>query len=299
VTKLTVTVITHNEGSSIAAALESVSWADEIIVLDSHSTDETAAIARRYTPHVEVLDWLGYGPQKNIAADRASHDWILSIDADERITPELAREIQALLQAGPPAQGYRLPRVSFYLGRWIRSTDWYPDLHLRLYDRRAGRWSDRRIHESVAVDGRVEDLRGEMLHYPYRDISEHLAKIDRYTTLAAEQWAAEGRRVTALQAFIFPRLAFFRNYFLRRGFLDGQTGLLVSLLNSYYVFLKYAKLLERQQQKGGSHPADSLSAPVSDPAPRAASPGPGALDSPSSHPNAHAVDRRSSDRGRR
>jgi glycosyltransferase involved in cell wall biosynthesis len=292
VSKLTVTVITYNEASSIGEALESVSWADEIIVLDSHSTDDTAAIARRYTPHVEVLDWLGYGPQKNIAADRASHDWILSIDADERITPELAREIRAVLQAGPGAHGYRIPRVSFYLGRWIRTTDWYPDLHLRLYDRRAGRWSDRRIHESVSVDGRVDDLRGEMLHYPYRNISEHLTKIDRYTTLAAEQWAAEGRRVTALQAFIFPRLAFFRNYVLRRGFLDGQTGLLVSLLNSYYVFLKYAKLLELQQQPERSGPrsdrgsvAPDSSPPLIEPRSRTVDPHPSLPRSTDQQPN--------------
>lgn len=246
VARLTVTVITHNEGASVGAALESVSWADEILVVDSHSTDETFEIARRYTPRVEVRDWAGYGPQKNYAADRASHDWILSIDADERITPALADEIRALMREGPAAQGYRLPRVSFYLGRWVRSTDWYPDYHLRLYDRRAARWTERKVHESVHTDGRVEKLRGEMLHYPYRDISEHLAKIDRYTTLIAEQWLDEGRRATALQAFVYPRLAFFRNYVLRGGFRDGRTGLLISLLNSYYVFLKYAKLIERQ-----------------------------------------------------
>jgi glycosyltransferase involved in cell wall biosynthesis len=250
VPKLSVTVITHNEGSSIAAALESVSWADEIIVVDSHSSDETTAIARQFTPLVLVRDWAGYGPQKNYAAARATNDWILSIDADERITPALADEIKALMQAGPAAQGYRLPRVTYYLGRWIRSTDWYPDFHLRLYDRRSARWSERKVHESVETQGQVEKLRGEMLHYPYRDVSEHLLKIDRYTTLTAEQWASEGRRATAFQAFIYPRLAFFRNYILRRGFRDGQTGLLVSLLNSYYVFLKYAKLLELQMAAG-------------------------------------------------
>jgi glycosyltransferase involved in cell wall biosynthesis len=246
VTQLTVTVITHNEGHSIGATLESVSWADEILVVDSHSTDDTVAIARRYTPLVEVRDWTGYGAQKNYAASRASHDWILSIDADERITPQLASEIRALMQRGPSAKGYRISRVSFYLGRWIRSTDWYPDFHLRLYDRRTARWSERKVHESIDIQGRVEKLRGEMLHYPYRDISEHLAKIDRYTTLVAEQWAMEGRRASGLQALVYPRLAFFRNYILRRGFRDGRTGLLVSLLNSYYVFLKYAKLLELQ-----------------------------------------------------
>ena len=243
-TKLTVTVITHNEASHIAGALESVAWADEIIVIDSRSSDETVAIARKHATRVEVRDWAGYGTQKNYAADLAAHDWILSIDADERVTPELAEEIKRLLRHGPRAQGYRISRVSHYLGRWIRSTDWYPDYHVRLYDRRAARWSEQKVHESIDCRGRVETLHGELQHYPYRDISEHLTKIDRYTTLVAEQWAAEGRRTSALAALVYPRLAFLRNFVLRRGFRDGHTGLLVSMLNSYYVFLKYAKLYE-------------------------------------------------------
>jgi len=255
VTKLTVTVITHNERSHIAAALESVAWADEIVVIDSHSTDGTSEIARRYATSVEQRDWLGYGGQKNYAADRASNDWILSIDADERVTSELAAEIQAVMRNGPVAPGYLMTRVAHYLGRWVRSTDWYPDYHLRLYDRRAARWSERRVHESVEVDGvakggkRLPRLCGELLHYPYRNMSDHLRKIDTYTTLAAQQWQAEGKRATALQAIIYPRLAFFRNYILKAGFRDGQAGLLVSLLNSHYVFLKYAKLLELQREK--------------------------------------------------
>jgi glycosyltransferase involved in cell wall biosynthesis len=253
VTKLTVTVITHNERSHIAAALASVSWADEIIVVDSRSTDGTIEIARQHATRVEERDWAGYGAQKNYAADQASNDWILSIDADERVTPELADEIRAVMSRGPVAPGYLMTRVAHYLGRWIRSTDWYPDYHLRLYDRRAARWSERRVHESVEVDGRPKGdkrlprLRGELLHYPYRDMSDHLRKIDTYTTLAAQEWDAEGKRGTAWQALVYPRLAFFRNYILRRGFRDGRTGLLVSLLNSYYVFLKYAKLMELQR----------------------------------------------------
>jgi glycosyltransferase involved in cell wall biosynthesis len=249
VSKLTVTVITHNEGAHIGAALESVAWADEILVIDSHSTDETRETAGRYTRRVEAREWPGYGAQKNYAAHRASHDWILSIDADERVTPALAAEIRALMARGPRAAGYRIPRVSSYLGRWIRSTDWFPDFHLRLYDRRAARWSERPVHESVEIDGPTERLRGELLHYPYRDVSEHLAKIDRYTTLVAEQWLAEGRRANALHACIYPSLAFLRNYVLRRGFRDGRAGFLVSRLNAYYVFLKYVKLIERQDHR--------------------------------------------------
>jgi glycosyltransferase involved in cell wall biosynthesis len=244
--KLTVTVITYNEASHIADALASVAWADEIIVVDSHSTDGTASIAKGRATRVEVRDWPGYSAQKNYAADLASNDWVLSLDADERVSPALADEIRTLMSAGPAASGYRVPRVSWYLGRWVRSTDWYPDYQLRLYDRRAGRWNGRRVHESVRVSGPTGQLRHELLHYPYRDISDHLETMDRYTTLAAEQWAEEGRRASAWQALVYPRLTFLRNYILKGGFRDGKTGLVISLLNSEYVFLKYAKLLELQ-----------------------------------------------------
>jgi glycosyltransferase involved in cell wall biosynthesis len=264
VTKLTVTVITHNEGPHVAAALESVAWADEIVVVDSGSTDDTVAIAERSATRVVQHQWTGYGTQKNYAANLASNDWILSLDADERVAPPLAAEVRALLQQGPKAAGYEISRVAHYLGRWIRSTDWYPDFHVRLYDRRIARWSEDAVHESIRCPGRVERLRGELLHYPYRDVSEHLAKIDRYTTLIARQWAADGRRTAAWEAIVYPRLAFLRNFILRRGFLDGHTGLVVSMLNSYYVFLKYVKLFEMQQTGSG---APAPSAREAEPAP--------------------------------
>ena len=265
-TRLTVTVITHNEGHHVAGALESVAWADEIVVVDSGSSDDTVAIAGRYATRVVQHQWTGYGTQKNYAADLASHDWILSIDADERVAPPLADEIRALLKQEPKAAGYEISRVAHYLGRWIRSTDWYPDFHVRLYDRRTARWSEDAVHESIQCPGRVERLRGELQHYPYRDVSEHLAKIDRYTTLIARQWAADGRRTAAWEAVVYPRLAFLRNFILRRGFLDGHTGLVVSMLNSYYVLLKYVKLFE-MQQTGSAAPAPSA---------RDAGPAPGA-----------------------
>ncbi len=246
---LTVTVITRNEAAHIAAALDSVAWASEIIVIDSHSTDETVALARTRATRVEVRDWPGYGAQKNHAAGLASNDWILSIDADERVTPELAAEIRDLLARGPAARGYRIPRVTSYLGRWIRSTDWYPDYQLRLYDRRAGRWSGRRVHESVELEGTPGQLRHDLKHYAYRDISHHLATIDRYTTLAAEQAFAEGRRTSAPAAYAHAKLAFLRNFVLKHGFTDGSVGLIVSTLNAYYVFLKLAKLVELQRRK--------------------------------------------------
>ena len=247
--KLTVTVITHNESRNIAAALESVAWADERIVVDSGSTDDTVAIARRMGARVEIRDWPGYGAQKNHAADLAANDWVLSLDADERVTEDLAQEIRALGPV-PAAPGYRIPRVAFYLGTWIRSTDWYPDYQLRLYNRRAGRWNARRVHESVVVDGTPGQLRRELQHYPYRDIAHHLATIDRYTTLAAEEWHARGRRTSLPAILVHTELAFARNFILRAGFKDGTAGLITSYLNSYYVFLKLAKLWELSREPG-------------------------------------------------
>jgi len=241
VAKLTVTVITRDEAAHVEAALASVAWADEVVVVDSGSTDGTAELARRHGARVEVRGWPGYSAQKNYAASIASHDWILSLDADERVSPELAAEIKGLLAAEPAARGYRVPRVSFYLGRWIRGTDWYPDYQLRLYDRRAGEWNGRRVHESVALKGEPGELKHDLQHFPYRDISHHLQTIDRYTTLAAEQMRADGRTVSLAGLILHPPFAFLRNYVLRGGFLLGGVGFVVSALNSYYVFLKLAK----------------------------------------------------------
>ena len=241
---LTVTIITRNESAHIAAALESVAWANEIIVVDSDSTDDTVAIAKRYTTHVVVRPWPGYVEQKNYAASLATGDWILSLDADERVTPGLASEIKALLGGNPPQQAYRIPRVAWHLGRWIRTTDWYPDFQLRLYDRRRARWTGQYVHEAVSVDGQVGSLTGELQHYPFRNISDHLATIDRYTTLAAKQMYESGRRASVTDLVFQGPLAFLRNYIAKSGASDGAVGLVISVMNAYYVFLKFAKLWE-------------------------------------------------------
>jgi (heptosyl)LPS beta-1,4-glucosyltransferase len=246
--KLTVTVITRNEAANIEGALQSVTWADEIVVVDAHSADETVAIAERCGARVVVRPWVGYSVQRNYAAEMASHDWILAIDADERVPAPLAAEIQQIMEQGPTARGYLMPRLSFYLGRWIRGTDWYPDYQLRLYDRRVGRFNGKRVHESVELDsGTPGALKHDLQHHPYRDISDHVTSIDHYTTLAAEEWYAEGRRTNPFEAVLHPPAAFLRNYVLRRGFRDGTAGLLISILNSYYVFLKIVKLWELQR----------------------------------------------------
>lgn len=245
---LSVVIITKNEVANIEAALASVAWADERLVVDAESTDETVAMARRCGARVVVRPWPGYSAQKNFAASVASNDWILSVDADERVTPELAAELAAVMASEPRAAGYRLRRVTWHLGRWIRSTDWYPDYQLRLYDRRTGRWNEERlVHESVQVQGPVVTLRRELQHYPYRDLSHHFSTMERYTTLAARQMLHEGRRARLVDLMVHPPAAFLRNYVLRRGFLDGTAGLIVSAMNAFYVFLKFARLWELER----------------------------------------------------
>ena len=250
--KLSVTVVAKNEAADLGAALASVAWADEIVVVDSHSTDETVAIARQYTNRVVVHDWLGHIEQKNYAASLASHDWILSLDADERVTPALADEIRSTLTPGPAHAAFRIPRVTWHLGRWIRTTDWYPDYQDRFYDRRRARWTGRYVHEALTRTGSSGRLRGEIQHYAYRDIADHLETINRYTTLAARQMHEDGRRAGLLQLAGHPPLAFLRNYIARGGIRDGVPGFIISSMNAYYVFLKFAKLRELQTVERGT-----------------------------------------------
>ena len=245
---LSVTIIACNEAAHLAEAIASVAWADEIVVVDSGSTDATIDIARRLATRVEVRDWPGYAAQKNYAASIARHDWIFSLDADERVGAALAAALAAWRTGEPTARGYRVARTSSYLGVWIRTTDWYPDYQLRLYDRRTGAWQPARVHESVRVEGEPALLAGEIEHHPYADVSDHLQRIDCYTTLAALDLRDRGRHAGALALLVHPPAAFLRNYLLRRGFLQGRAGLAVSLLNSYYVLLKYIKLLELERR---------------------------------------------------
>ena len=245
--KVSVTIITLNEAEHIGAAIDSAAWADQIVVVDCGSTDGTTDIARAKGAGVFAREWSGYVDQKNYAAERASHDWILSLDADERIPPALAEEIQGVVSSEPPKHGYRAPRVTFYLGCWIRTTDFYPDFQTRLYDRRSARWRGTYVHESVAVDGPVGQLRHDLEHYSFRHLRDHLDRVNHYTTLAARQMNEAGRRAGPLDLLVHPPAAFLRNYLLRRGILDGTPGFVVSVVNSYSVFVKLAKLWEIQR----------------------------------------------------
>ena len=245
--KLSVTIITLNEAAHISAAIESASFADEILVVDSGSSDATTDIARGKGARVLTRAWAGYVDQKNFAAAQASHDWIFSLDADERIPPALADEIRGVLATEPPFHGYRIPRVTFHLGRWIRTTDFYPDYQTRLYDRRFARWRGRYVHESVAVDGPSGQLKRDLEHYSFSDLRDQIKRINHYSTLSAKQMYEAGRRTGPVEILVHPPAAFLRNYILRRGFLDGTAGLTISLMNAWSVGLKFMKLWELQR----------------------------------------------------
>lgn len=242
-TSLSACIVTRDEEDRLGDCLASVAWCDEILVVDSHSTDRTREIAAAAGARVIERDWPGHVAQKEFAVRQARCDWVLCIDADERVSPELAKEIVELRDAGfPDRAGWEVPRVSEYLGRWIRHGTWYPDPKLRLFDRRRGRWGGRDPHDRVELDGPRGRLRGELLHHPYRSLDEHLATIDRYTTIMARQLHEAGRRPRLRDLVLRPPARFFVYYVVRGGWRDGWRGLLMAYLAAHYVRIKYAKL---------------------------------------------------------
>jgi glycosyltransferase involved in cell wall biosynthesis len=241
---ITATIITFNEEARIGEAIASLSCCDEVVVVDSGSTDRTTTIARRLGAHVIEHKWEGYSKQKNLAAEQAANDWILSIDADERVSIKLASEIVRWKTAGSmgPA-AWSMPRRAFYLGRWIRHSGWYPDRKIRLYDRTRGRWEGDFVHEWVKVEGEVGKFEGDLLHFPYRDWNDHANRIDRYTALAAKSARSRGRHGSVLRLILGPPLAFIRTFFLRAGFLDGWRGLAIAYMGARYVFHREFRIL--------------------------------------------------------
>jgi glycosyltransferase involved in cell wall biosynthesis len=252
--KITATIITLNEADNISAACESVSWANEIVVVDSGSTDATVEIARGCGARVVVREWPGFAAQKQFAADSATHDWIFSLDADERVSDELRQSIEDLLYTSESqlADGYRMARRSFYMGRWIKGGGWYPDHQLRLYRRSSGRWEGAYIHESVKMKegARTEKLAGDILHYTVRGASHHHRMIgERYAPLSARQMFEQGRRTTPLKVATAAPAAFTRSYLLKGGFRDGLAGLAIASFAAHHDFLKHLLLWEMQNRK--------------------------------------------------
>ena len=239
--KITATLITLNEEENLPRVLSSLGCCDDIVVVDSGSNDRTAEIACEYGARVIARQFSGYADQKNFAAGVAQHDWILSLDADEALSDELEAEVRELKRSGPRADAYQAPRLAQYMGKWIRYSGWYPDPKVRLYNRKKARWVGEYVHEAVEVSGRVGTLKGDLLHFTCRSFSQHLATIDRYTTLAANEMIAQRQRVRIVNLVVSPLWTFFRSYIIKRGFLDGMEGWVIAQMAAFYVFSKYLK----------------------------------------------------------
>ena len=244
---LSVIIITKNEASHIGRCLESVSWADEIIVLDSGSQDDTVSICRQYTDKVYETDWPGFGVQKQRALNKATGDWVLSIDADEIVTAELRAEIEQALQQNK-FHGYEIPRLSSYCGRQMRHGGWWPDYVLRLFRRSAGHFSDAVVHEKIIVEGKVGRLISPFLHDTAVNLEEILRKMNSYSSLGAQMLYEKGVRSSISKAFFKGLWTFIRTYWIKAAFLDGHQGLMLSISNAEGTYYKYLKLMELQNK---------------------------------------------------
>jgi glycosyltransferase involved in cell wall biosynthesis len=239
--RITATIITLNEERNIARAIESLRCCDEILIVDSGSVDRTIELAEKLGARVIDANWRGYAGQKNWAAEQATYDWVLSLDADEALSEALEAEIWSLKKSGPNCDGYTMPRLARYLGRWILHGGWYPDRKVRLYDRRKAKWVGDYVHESVVVEGRVGHFDANLLHFTCESLSEHIKTMDRYTTLAAQELAARRVKVPIRRMLLAPAWTFVKSYVVQRGFLDGAEGLIVAYMAAFYTFLKYSK----------------------------------------------------------
>ncbi|MGA2118024.1 MAG: glycosyltransferase family 2 protein [Bryobacteraceae bacterium] len=239
--KITATIITRDEERNIARAIESLRCCDEILIVDSGSTDRTMELAEKLGARVVEAGWRGYSGQKNWAAEQAVNDWILSLDADEALSEALEAEIWNLKKTGPRFDAYTMPRLARYLGRWILHSGWHPDRKIRLYDRRKARWVGDFVHETVMFEGRVGHLEANILHFTCESLAEHVKTMDRYTTLAAQELAARRVKVPLWRVMAAPVWTFLKTYLVERGFLDGFEGLVISYMAAFYTLLKYAK----------------------------------------------------------
>jgi glycosyltransferase involved in cell wall biosynthesis len=252
---LSVAIVTKNEEANLPRTLASVRWANEIVIVDNGSTDDTAVIAREFGAKFFIEEWKGFGAQKNSAIAKCTGDWVLSLDADEEVSPELAEEIRALLNGSPDHEAYFLTRRNFFLNRWIRHGGYYPDPKLRLFKRGSARFEERAVHETIRPPASTGHLRGDLLHHAYPTLDAYIEHMNRYSALGAIQAVARGKTSRAIFAFLWnvvvvPVATFKYNYFLRLGFLDGREGLLLHLYHSAYVSWKYAKAWELGRRMG-------------------------------------------------
>jgi glycosyltransferase involved in cell wall biosynthesis len=243
---ISATIIAHNEAGQIARAIHSLSCADEVVVVDSGSTDETVNVARNCGARVVTHPWEGFAAQKNFATSQAKHDWILSLDADEELDTAAIDSILKWKSTTPSADGYQFARRAQYLGRWILHSGWYPDYKVRLFDRLQGEWKGAYVHESVQVAGRVETLPGEILHYTCDSLPEHAQRIEFYTDLAAREMIERDERVSAMGRLFSPTWVFVNTYFFRLGILDGRQGFTIARMAARYVRRKYSKFAKLQ-----------------------------------------------------
>jgi glycosyltransferase involved in cell wall biosynthesis len=243
--EISAVIITFNEEKRLEPALRSLAGiVKEIVVVDSQSTDGTVAVAKKYTDRIFERKWTNFADQKNFANSKAAASWILSIDADERISPELKEEIQGLAEPGSDCSGYSIPRQVYYLGRWIRHSGWYPDRKTRLFRRDKAHWEGEYVHEKLIVEGRVEKLKNPIHHFTYRNIGEHIARINNFSALGAQKLYAQRTKARLYHLLFLPFFRFIKSYFLKLGLFDGFAGIVISVLNGYAIFLRYAKLKE-------------------------------------------------------
>jgi glycosyltransferase involved in cell wall biosynthesis len=253
---LSVVLITRDSELHLAEVLRSVEWAEDIVVLDNDSQDQTLKIAESFNARVFSEEWRGFGRQKRRATELAKYDWVLNLDSDEVLSPEAKKEVLELLTVNPSTQperferhdAYSFPRLSFHMGRWIRHGGWYPDRQVRLYDRTRANWSEAELHEKVQAN-HVGPLNAPLFHYVFRDLTDQVSRNNKYSSLGANELSEKGQRFSLVQLIIKPWVKFFELYLWKRGFLDGLPGFIIAVGAGYSVFLKWAKLYERQHIK--------------------------------------------------
>ncbi|MBN2542862.1 glycosyltransferase family 2 protein [bacterium] len=246
--KISVIIITLNEAENIGRALKSLSWADEIIIGDSQSKDETVSIAEKYTDKIYQVEWKGYSVTKQELVGKCRNDWILWLDADEEVSPELEEVMRRINLTETEYSAFQIPRKTRYMGKWIKHSGWYPNYVTRLFNKNQAQFSDVQVHEDLVINGKIGTLKSDILHYPYKNLEEHINKINRYSTLSASQMKDKGKTITPVGIAARTLAKFLKTFFLQLGFLDGKQGFTISKMGAFYIYCKYSKLWEIQKK---------------------------------------------------